>query len=112
MNNPHVIPVRKRIKFTTAILFAVAIIMVTSTFNRVILTLTTVVAQTQQLNSPSQGTNSSSSNPLSLNTIFKQVDLQCDLRQYHTHNFHRRSSSSITEEHRDSEPIIAIQPYN
>jgi len=74
MNYPHVIPVRKRIKFTTAILFAVAIIMVTSTFNRVILTPMTVVAQTQQLNSPSQGANSSSSNPLSLNTIFKQVD--------------------------------------
>ena len=61
MNNPHVLPVRKRIKFTTAILFAVGIIMVTSTFNMVILTPMTVVAQTQQLNSPSQGANSSSS---------------------------------------------------
>jgi len=48
----------KRFAFASGILFAVAIIMVTSTFNRVILTPTTVVAQTQQLNSPSQGTNS------------------------------------------------------
>jgi S1-C subfamily serine protease len=74
MNNPHVTPMIKRFAFATAILFVVAIIMVTSTFNTVILTPTTVVAQTQQLNSPSQGTKSSSSNPLSLNSIFKQVD--------------------------------------
>ena len=76
MNNPHVIPVRKRIEFTTAILF-VAIIIVTSTFNRVILTPTTAVAQTQRINSntsSSQSTNSSSSNPLSLNSIFRQVE--------------------------------------
>jgi S1-C subfamily serine protease len=63
---------RKRFAFATAILFVVAIIMVTSTFNRVILTHTAVVAQTQQINSPSQSTNSSSSNPL--NTIFKKVE--------------------------------------
>jgi hypothetical protein len=37
---------RKRFAFATAILFVVAIIMVTSTFNRVILTPTAVVAQT------------------------------------------------------------------
>jgi S1-C subfamily serine protease len=73
MNNPHLTPVIKRFAFATAILFVVAIIMVTSTFNRVIITPTAVVAQTQQINSPSQGTNSSS-NPLSLNSIFKQVD--------------------------------------
>jgi S1-C subfamily serine protease len=62
--------------FATAILFVVAIIMVTSPFNRVILTPTAVVAQTQQINSntSSLGTNSSSSNPLSLNTIFKQTE--------------------------------------
>ena len=74
MNNPHVTPMIKRFAFASANLFVVvAIIMVTSTFNMVILTPTTVVAQTQQLNSPSQGA-TSSSNPLSLNTIFKQVD--------------------------------------
>jgi hypothetical protein len=38
MNNPHVTPMIKRFAFATAILFVVAIIMVTSTFNRVILT--------------------------------------------------------------------------
>ncbi len=75
MNNPHVIAMRKRIEFATVILFVVAIIIVTSTFNRVILTPTTVVAQTQPINttSPSQGTNPPS-NPLSLNSIFKQVE--------------------------------------
>ena len=67
----------KRFAFATAILFVVAIIMVTSTFNVFILIPAAVVAQTQPVNttSPSQGTNSSSSsNPVSLNTIFKQVD--------------------------------------
>src|ERR1700752_4654305 len=63
---------RKRI--ATVILFVVAIIMVTSPFNRVILTPTAAVAQTQQINSPSFNTNSSSSNPLPLKTIFKQVE--------------------------------------
>jgi S1-C subfamily serine protease len=71
MNNPHVTPMIKRFTFTTSILFVVAIIM---PFNRVLLTPTAVVAQTQQINSPSHGTNSSSSNPLSLNTIFKQTE--------------------------------------
>ena len=77
MNNPHVIRMIKRFAFASGILFAVAIIMVTSTFNRVILTPTTAVAQTQRINSntsSSQSTNSSSSNPLSLNSIFKQVE--------------------------------------
>src|SRR5215469_14774459 len=64
---------KKRFAFATAIVFTVAIIMVTSTLNRV--TLTPTVAQTQQINSntSSLGTNSSSS-PLSLNTIFKQTE--------------------------------------
>ncbi|HXP48673.1 MAG TPA: trypsin-like peptidase domain-containing protein [Bacteroidia bacterium] len=62
----------KRFVFATGILFVVAIIMVPSPFNRV--TPTAVVAQTQQINSPSLDTNSSSSNPLSLNTIFKQTE--------------------------------------
>ncbi|MGC2575048.1 MAG: hypothetical protein WA364_26365, partial [Candidatus Nitrosopolaris sp.] len=68
------------------ILFVVAIIMVTSTFNRVILTPTAVVAQTQPINtaSPSQGTNSSSSsNPLSLNTIFKRREFCCTKQARH-----------------------------
>ncbi|MGA9152446.1 MAG: trypsin-like peptidase domain-containing protein, partial [Candidatus Nitrosopolaris sp.] len=63
--------------FETAIVFAVAIIMITILFNRFILSSTTAVAQEQQINSniSSQGTNSSSSsNPLSLNTIFKQTE--------------------------------------
>jgi hypothetical protein len=71
MNNPQVTPMKKRFAFATAILLVVAIIMVTSTFNRVILTPTTVVAQTQQLNSntsSSQGTNSSTI-PLSIKDI-------------------------------------------
>jgi S1-C subfamily serine protease len=74
MNNPPVTSMIKRFAFATGILFVVAIIMVTSPFNRVILTPTAVVAQTQQINSPSYGTNSTSSNPLSLNTIFKQTE--------------------------------------
>jgi S1-C subfamily serine protease len=74
MNSPQHTPMRKRSAFATGILFVVATIMVTSTFNRIILTLTVVVAKTQQINSntSSQGTNSSSSNPL--NTIFKQTE--------------------------------------
>jgi S1-C subfamily serine protease len=73
MINPHVTSMIKRFAFATGILFVVAIIMV-SPFNRLILTPTAVVAQTQQINSSSLGTNSSSSNPLSLNTIFKQTE--------------------------------------
>jgi S1-C subfamily serine protease len=74
MNNPHVTSIIKRFAFATGILFVVAIIMVTSPFNRIILTPTAVVAQTQQINSPSHGTNSSTSNPLCLNSMFKQVE--------------------------------------
>src|SRR5689334_15830392 len=73
MNNPHITPMIKRFAFATGILFVVAIIMVTSPFNRVILTPTAAVTQTQQINSSSFNTNSSS-NPLSLNTIFKQTE--------------------------------------
>ncbi|MGA9155055.1 MAG: hypothetical protein WBZ36_31110 [Candidatus Nitrosopolaris sp.] len=51
MNNPHVTSMIKRFAFATGILFVVAIIMVTSPFNRVILTPTAVVAQTRQINS-------------------------------------------------------------
>ena len=74
MNNSQVIPMKKRIAFATAVVFAVAI-MITSTFNVFIPIPMPVVAQTQPINttSPSQGTNSSS-NPLSLNTIFKQTE--------------------------------------
>ena len=67
---------RKRFAFATAIVFAVAI-MITIPFNRFIFTSPAVVAQQQQINSntsSSHGTNSSSSNHLSLNTIFKQVE--------------------------------------
>jgi S1-C subfamily serine protease len=54
---------RRKNAFTTALVFAVAIITIPST----------AIAQQQQLNSSSQGT-ISSSNPLSLHTIFKQVE--------------------------------------
>ncbi|MGA9153156.1 MAG: trypsin-like peptidase domain-containing protein [Candidatus Nitrosopolaris sp.] len=54
----------------TAILFAVAII-ITISFDGFILP-STAVAQQQQINSPSQDTNSS--NPLSLKTIFKRTE--------------------------------------
>ncbi|MGA8082095.1 MAG: trypsin-like peptidase domain-containing protein, partial [Candidatus Nitrosopolaris sp.] len=77
MNNPHVTPMIKRFAFAKSILFVVAIIMVKSTSNRVILTPTAVAAQTQQINSntSSRGTNSSSSsNALPLKTIFKEVE--------------------------------------
>jgi S1-C subfamily serine protease len=62
---------RKRSAVTTAIIFAVAI-MITIPFNGFMLPYT-AAAQQQQINfntSSSQGT----SNPLSLNTIFKQVE--------------------------------------
>ncbi|MFZ0222317.1 MAG: trypsin-like peptidase domain-containing protein [Candidatus Nitrosopolaris sp.] len=76
MNNPPVTSMIKRFAFATGILFVVAIIMVTSPFNRVILTPTAVVAQ-EQINSnisSSMTTNSSSTNALPLKTIFKQVE--------------------------------------
>jgi S1-C subfamily serine protease len=76
MNNPQVTPMRKRFGFAVAIVFVVAIIITTVPFNRFILP-SIAVAQTQQISSNtsySQGTTSSSSNPLPLKTIFKQVE--------------------------------------
>src|SRR5215469_9121260 len=67
---------RNRFAVVTAVVFAVAI-MITIPYSGFILTHTSVVAQTQQMNSntSSQGSNSSpSSNPLTLNSIFKQVN--------------------------------------
>ena len=75
--------------------------MVASIFNRAILTPTTVVAQTQQLNSntsSSQGTNSYS-NALSLNSIFKQVEnsvVQITSKAPTTSNSSNQSSSNGT----------------
>jgi S1-C subfamily serine protease len=86
-------------EFATAILFVVAIVVVTSTFNRIILSPTAVVAQTQQINSPSQGNKSSSSNPLSLNSIFKQVEnsvVQITSKTPTTSNSSNQSSSNTT----------------
>ena len=76
MNNPQHNPMRKRFASATVILFVVAIIIVTGTFNRVILTPTDVVAQTQRINSNTSSSQSAnfSSNPLPLKTIFKQVE--------------------------------------
>ena len=67
---------RKRFAFATAIVFAVAIMMITIPFNGFILPSTALVQQ-QRINSntsSSQSTNSSSSNPLPLKTIFKKVE--------------------------------------
>ena len=63
-----------RKQFAVAVVFAVAIMM-TIPLDGFILP-STAVAQQQQTNSntSSQGTNTSSSNPLSLNSIFKQVE--------------------------------------
>src|SRR5215469_5854389 len=68
---------RNRFAVGAAVVFAVAI-MITILYSGFILTPTSVAAQTQQMNSntsSSQGTpSSSSSNPLTLNSIFKQVN--------------------------------------
>jgi S1-C subfamily serine protease len=68
---------RNRFAVVTAVVFAAAI-MITIPYSGFILTPTSVAAQTQQMNSntsSSQGTrSSSSSNPLTLNSIFKQVN--------------------------------------
>jgi S1-C subfamily serine protease len=64
---------RKRFVFATAIVFAGAIMMLTIPFNRFVFTSPSVAAQEQQINSSSLTTNSSS-NPLPLKTIFKQVE--------------------------------------
>jgi S1-C subfamily serine protease len=87
MNNPHLIPMKKRFAFATAIVFALAIIMIISPLNRFILSSTSVAAQQQQISSNtssslttnssttnSSTTNSSTTNPLSLNTIYKQAE--------------------------------------
>jgi S1-C subfamily serine protease len=96
MNNPHVIPMIKRFALATCILFVVAIIMVTSTFDWAIITPQAILAQTQQINSSSKGTNSSSTNPLSLNSIFKQVEnsvVQITSKTPSTSNSSNQSSS-------------------
>src|SRR5215468_7907164 len=68
---------RNRFAVGTAVVFAVAI-MIMIPYGGFILTATAVATQTKQMfsnTSPSQGTNSSSSsNPLTLNSIFKQVN--------------------------------------
>jgi S1-C subfamily serine protease len=95
MNNPQHNPMRKRFAFATAIIFVVAIIMIT--LNSFILP-STAVAQQQRVNSntsSSQGTNSSS-NPLSLNTIFEQVEnsvVQITSKTPTTSNSSNQSSS-------------------
>jgi S1-C subfamily serine protease len=76
MNNLQHNSMRKRLAIAIAIVFAVAIIMITIPFNGFILP-STALAQQQRINSDtssSQGTNSSSPNPLPLKTIFKQVE--------------------------------------
>jgi S1-C subfamily serine protease len=73
MNNTQLNPMRKRFALAIAIVFAVAIIMIT-------IPSPAVATQQPQINSntsSSQSTNSSSSNavsPVSLNSIFKQVN--------------------------------------
>src|SRR5215470_4643925 len=68
---------RNRFVVVTAVVFVVAI-MITIPYSGFILTPTSLAAQTQQMNSNTsslQGTPSSySSNPLTLNSIFKQVN--------------------------------------
>ena len=68
MNNPQITPMRKLFAFATAAIIAVAII-ITIQFDRFVVP-STAVAQQQQINSNS----SPSVSPLSLNTIFKQVE--------------------------------------
>src|SRR5215469_14759127 len=73
-------PMRKRFAFGIVIVFAVAIIMITSPFYRFILPSTAVGQQQQQQQQNSNILSSQSSNPypspnpLSLRTIFKQVE--------------------------------------
>src|SRR5215831_5877006 len=71
-------PMRKRFAFAITIVFAVAIIMITIPFNRFILPSTAAGQQQQQQNpnilSPQSSDPSPSPNPLSLRTIFKQVE--------------------------------------
>ena len=97
MNNSQLIPMRKGIAVATAIVCAVAIMLGISTLNVFILVPAAVVAQTQPTTT-SQGTNpSSSSNPLSLNTIFKQVEnsvVQITSKTPTTSNSSNQSSSN------------------
>jgi S1-C subfamily serine protease len=74
MNNPHVTPMIKRFAFATAILFVVAIMIIVP-LNGFILP-STAVAQQQRINSNTSSSQSanSSTNPLPLKTIFKQVE--------------------------------------
>src|SRR5215467_15455923 len=100
MNNSQLIPMRKGIAVATAIVCAAAIILGISTLNVFILVPAAVVAQTQPINTTSQGTNpSSSSNPLSLNNIFKQVEnsvVQITSKTPTTSNSSNQSSSNTT----------------
>jgi S1-C subfamily serine protease len=75
MNTSQHNPMRKRFAFATAIVFAVATIMITIPSNGFTL-LSTAEAQQPRINSntSSSQSNSSSFNPLSLNTIFKQTE--------------------------------------
>src|SRR5215469_6697360 len=94
MNNSQLIPMRKGIAVATVIVCAVGI----STLNVFILVPAAVVAQTQPINTTYQGSNpSSSSNPLSLNTIFKQVEnsvVQITSKTPTTSNSSNQSSSN------------------
>jgi S1-C subfamily serine protease len=85
---------RNRFAVATAVVFAVAIL-ITIPSDGFILP-STAVAQQQRINSPSQGTNSSS-NPLSLNSIFKQVEnsvVQLTSKTPITSNSSNQSSSN------------------
>jgi S1-C subfamily serine protease len=85
---------RNRFAVATAVVFAVAIV-ITIPSDGFILP-STAVAQQQRINSPSKGTNSSSS-PLSLNSIFKQVEnsvVQITSKTPTTSNSSNQSSSN------------------
>src|SRR5215472_4906671 len=89
---------RKRFAFATVVVFAVTI-MIIIPFNGSFILPSTAVAQQQQINSntsSSQSTNSSS-NPLSLNNIFKQVEnsvVQITSKTPRTSNSSNQSSSN------------------
>ena len=87
MNNPQHNPMRKRFASATAILFTVAIMITIPS---------TAVAQQEQINS-----NTSSSNPLPLKTIFKQVEnsvvqITSKMPTIGVPNPSNQSSSSVT----------------
>jgi S1-C subfamily serine protease len=91
---------RKRFAAATAVVFAVAIMIIIQ-FDGFILP-STAVAQQQRINSntsfsSSQSSNTSSSNPLSLNSIFKQVEnsvVQITSKTPTTFNSSNQSSSN------------------